>query len=296
MARRAAARSRRQHAPRSVEYRIAPRSPSAPSAAPRSDPPERGARWHPAIAEASETRATSIAVWLLRAVMAAGVLFALITRQPLPALAGLVALGLSFTPRLVGRATSMGVPGWIELLWVLAVALPGASTAFDLYDRVTHWGKFVHGADGLLVALLFGSLLLGYRDDRLVDLTDQLSSLTAMFAGIAFGVAWEIIEFVIDWVADTSLQKSNSDTMTDFLWNDLGAVIGALLAVRLYRRWAPAQDRRALGRAGWWLVDGPSRLLDRHGWLMTAVAVVVIALAIGALWFAGRPVPGLPTD
>jgi hypothetical protein len=53
-------------------------------------------------------------------------------------------------------------------------------------------------------------------------------------------------------------------------------------------------DRAALGASAEWLVDGPSRVLDRHGFLLTILVAAAIALAIAALWFAGRPVPGIP--
>ena len=42
-----------------------------------------------------------------------------------------------------------------------------------------------------------------------------------------------------------------------------------------------------------WLVAGPSRVLDRHGFLVSIVVALVVAAAVAALWFAGRPVPGL---
>ena len=258
------------------------------------DPP--AARWQAPVVETPESRTTWLAIWLIRALLGAGIIFALLERQAWPTVAGVVALGLSFAPRAVERATRTDLPGWLELTWIAAVALPGASTAFGLYDRITHWGKLVHGADAFLVALLVGVLLLGYREARRIDLSDQLGALLTVFVGVAFGVLWELVEYVFDWVADTSLQKSNADTMTDFLWHDLGTVLATLLAVRLFCHWLGAADRRAVGVAGGWLVDGPSRLLDRHGWLMTLLVSAIIALAVAALWFAGRPIPGLPSS
>src|SRR5437868_1393631 len=83
-----------------------------------------------------------------------------------------------------------------------------------------HWGKVVHGLEGFGFALLVGLLLLGWRDRARIDITDKLATLTAMFAGILFGVMWEIVEFILDWVRYSDLQKSNSDTMTDLLSND----------------------------------------------------------------------------
>jgi hypothetical protein len=92
----------------------------------------------------------------------------------------------------------------------------------------------------------------------------------------------------------SDLQKSNTETMTDLLWSDAGAVIGAVLAVRLYCRWLRTRDRQQLGDLAVWLFDGPSRWLDRHGMLMTVVVALIAGAAVAALWFADRPVPGFP--
>jgi hypothetical protein len=191
---------------------------------------------------------------------------------------------------------SSHVPALVGLAVALGILLLAFSTALNIYARIAWWGKFVHGADAFIAAFLIALLLLGYRDAQAVDISDELTGLLAIFAGIAFGVVWETIEFIVDWVADSNLQNGNFDTMTDFLANDLATVIAVLVAVRLYCRALDTANRRALGRLSIWLVGGPSRLLNRHGVLMTIAFAAVIALAIGVLWFAGRPVPGLPSS
>ena len=182
----------------------------------------------------------------------------------------------------------------LVVVLILGLAVPLLSSLFGLYDDVTNWGKLVHAVDGWCAALLFGFLLLGWRQQAEVDLPDELAGLMTVFAGIFFGVMWEIVEFIRDWVAYSDLQKSNTDTMTDFLCNDVAAVLAALLAVRIYTRWLNQHQRQDLGRTAEWLVDGPSRVLDRHGFALTIVAVVLIGAAVTTLWFTGRPVPGFP--
>jgi vacuolar-type H+-ATPase subunit I/STV1 len=184
----------------------------------------------------------------------------------------------------------------LALLVALAigVALPAASTAFGLYDHVQHWGKLVHATDGFCATLIFGLLFVAWCDHAHVDLSIELAALLTMFFGVLFGVVWEIVEFIVDWVAYADLQKSNTDTMTDFLCNDVAVVLAALLAMRLYGHWLGVADRKSLGARAEWLVDGPSRVLDRHGLALTAIAFGLIAAAILTLWFAGRPVPGIP--
>jgi hypothetical protein len=185
------------------------------------------------------------------------------------------------------------IRGWLAAAVVLAVALPIASSVLGLYDRITHWGKLIHGLEGFFVAVTAGLMLHAWRDREHIDLSDQLATLMTICIGIFAGVMWELVEFVLDWVRYSDLQKSNSDTMTDLLWNDVGAVIGALLAVRVYCHVLRANDRAELGHTATWVLDGPSRVLDRHGFLVSIIVALLIAAAVAALWFAGRPVPGL---
>jgi hypothetical protein len=146
---------------------------------------------------------------------------------------------------------------------------------------------------GACATAMFAVLFLAWRDLTRTDFTDELAALLAMCVGILFGLLWEIVEFVVDWVAYSDLQTSNTDTMTDLLWNDVACVLAALLVGRLYARLTDERDRKQLGAIAEWLVDGPSRLLNRHGLTLTILTAGCIAAAIAALWFAGRPVPGL---
>jgi hypothetical protein len=181
----------------------------------------------------------------------------------------------------------------LVVLVAVGVATPLLSTVFGLYNRVENWGKLVHGIDGACATAIFGLLFLGWRDVAELDFPDELSALMLMFVGILFGVLWEIVEFVRDWVAYSDLQKSNTDTMTDFLWNDVACGLAALLVVHVYTRAIGPGGRQELGGVAEWLVDGPSRLLDRHGLTLAVVTACCIAAAVASLWFAGRPLPGL---
>jgi hypothetical protein len=178
-------------------------------------------------------------------------------------------------------------------LFAIGVALPVVSSVLGLFDRVQHWGKVVHGVDGFVATLLFGLLLLGWRDAEAIDLSDELSAVMTTCAGIFFGVMWEIVEFVFDWITYSDLQKSNADTMTDFLWNDFAAVVAAVLATYAFCRVMGSEQRQEIGNVSVWLVDGPSRLLNRHGLLIAVLVAAIAALAVASVWFSGRPLPGL---
>ena len=187
----------------------------------------------------------------------------------------------------VSARVLLGVP--IAVLFLL----PLLSWATGMYSRVTHWGKAVHAIEGLAFAFLVAVLVLGWRDRERIDLTDELVGFVTICAGILFGVGWKIVEFVQDWSTYADVEKSNSDTMTDFLWNDFGTVIGVLIAVRVYCRVVHGRERESIGASAHWLVHGPSRVLDRHGVVATVVVAVLAAAAVAAVWFASRPLPGL---
>ena len=179
---------------------------------------------------------------------------------------------------------------------VAGVALLGISAGLDLFDRVVHWGKLVHAVEGACLAAVVAVLLLGHRDYARTSLANQLAALAAMLVGVTAGVVWELIEFVLDWVADLEVQKSNTDTMTDFLWTDFGVVVGTLLAVHAYAHWVSDAERAASGALAERLARPVTWLLDRHGHLVAALALLIMAAAVIVLWFTGRPIPGLPSD
>jgi hypothetical protein len=154
--------------------------------------------------------------------------------------------------------------------------------------------RIVQTAAAFVVAGCAGLLLGAWRDHEAFDIDDRIVALVAICVGLLFGVAWELIQFVVDWIWYTDLQLSNLDTMTDLLWNDVGAVVGGASALWVYCRLLDAHAREGLGATASWLFDGPSRLLDKHGFAMTVVVALVAAASVAAVWFAGRPMPGLP--
>jgi hypothetical protein len=155
--------------------------------------------------------------------------------------------------------------------------------------------KLLRCALASVVAGGVGLLLLAWRDRERVDLDDRLAALVTICSGLLFGVAWEVVEFILDWVLALHLQLSNLDTMTNLLSNDVGAVVAGALVVWAYEDVVSQSTRLRLGALAIFLVDGPSRELQRHGFAMTVVIAILTAAAVGALWFAGRPVPGFPT-
>ncbi len=187
----------------------------------------------------------------------------------------------------------------LGLVWVgvaVAVVVPLVSALFDLYDRIWFWGKVVHAVDVFALAWLFGLLLLAYRDCYGLQIPTPLVALASMMFGVAIGLGWEFGSFMIDWVFKTDLQKSNTDTMTDFLCMDLAAVVASLLAVRLWTHGLHERERRPLGELAARLTTAPGILLDRHPRLVALTTALLILAYIALLWFVDRSFPGLPTD
>ena len=70
----------------------------------------------------------------------------------------------------------------------VAVLIPLASAALDLYDRAWHWGKVVHASEALILTLLVGLLWLGYRDRFDLEMPTRLVVAAAIATGVALGV------------------------------------------------------------------------------------------------------------
>jgi hypothetical protein len=229
--------------------------------------------------------------WLIRLVLAALALFDILAGSRNAGVAPAVAFVISFIPPVISHFSRLRVPRVLELAWVLSVALIGAADALFLYDRIIHFGKFVHGVEGFLIASMSGYLLLAYRDREELSVHTHVVAMVSGFVGVTFGAFWEFLEYVLDWIRYSDLQKSNTDTMTDMLWNNLGAVLGTMLILRLYYHRSDLVVRRELGDLAAWALSPIGHLLDRRGKLLAVLALVGIALYVAALWFAERPLP-----
>jgi hypothetical protein len=150
----------------------------------------------------------------------------------------------------------------------------------------------LHFGVAFLVVLGVGVLVLAYRDRLAIDLSNQLATLLSMCIGVAFGMVWELVEFIIDWVRASAIQTSNTQTMLDLLWTDVGAVLGAIVATSVYCRWLPGRQRQEIGDFSVWVSDGPLKVIQRQGLAMTLAWTAIVVVAVAALWFTGRPVPG----
>jgi hypothetical protein len=203
---------------------------------------------------------------------------------------------VSLVPPLIVRLSGLRIPRLMELLFVFGITLQFVSESTKLFELFAYWDKIVHPTLVAITAWLGAWLLLGYRDAYHKRLPIHLVAALALLLGVTVGAAWEFVEFASDWFGDANLQKSNADTMSDVISNDLGAFVATLLGLRLYPRWLAAQQRVEAGQLARWLALGPSRVLDRYGRLIGAgcalalCGVLVAAAAIDVGW------PALPAD
>ncbi|WP_254523658.1 hypothetical protein [Natrinema caseinilyticum] len=113
------------------------------------------------------------------------------------------------------------------------VGLPGGTTT--LYTDVWWWDHLTHALSASLVAAA------GYATVRAFDehadgvhLPQRFIAVFILLFVLAFGVLWEILEFAIALSADTFgidavlTQYGLGDTMLDFVFNSIGALLVAL--------------------------------------------------------------------
>jgi hypothetical protein len=200
---------------------------------------------------------------------------------------------VSFIPPLVQRLSKTHVPRVLEFAFVLGMALQFISESLKLFEIFTYWDKIVHPTLVALTAIIATWLLVGYRDAFDKRLPPHLIAAVAMLLGIAVGGFWEFFELGSDWFGDANLQKSNADTLTDIIANNLGAIVATLLGLWIAsHRLAPGQ-RQEMGQIARWLAHGPSRLLDRHGRLIGAGLALIFGGVLAASQAIDRGTPTL---
>jgi hypothetical protein len=232
--------------------------------------------------------------WLLRLALLATLAFQLVTRNTSGAVVAVEGMVMSLAPLLVQRLSGTHVPRPLEFVFVLAMALQFISESTKLFEIFTYWDKIVHPSEVALTAMMVGWLLLGYSHALGKRLPIHVAATLGVLLGIAVGGFWEFVEMASDWFGDANLQKSNGDTMTDIIANNLGAMAATLLGLWIYQHALQPRQREEMGRIAQWLAHGPSRLLDRHGRVVGGVLTVAIGGVLVASQVMDRGVPGIP--
>lgn len=160
--------------------------------------------------------------------------YGLLAGQPKAITNGAIAFGITLLPPLIERNYSLTLDPWLALWITTAVFLHTLGSA-GLYAQLGWWDSITHAMSASLVAAV------GYTAARSIDLHSdaihvprRLFFVYTLVVVLAFGVIWELFEFGLDVVTDLTgvtmplAQFGLEDTVTDLLFNSLGAVLVAL--------------------------------------------------------------------
>lgn len=162
------------------------------------------------------------------------VVFGIVAGQPKAISNGGIALAITFIPAILERNYSFPLDPWLGLWITVAVFLHSMGSA-GLYGQLGWWDNLTHAMSATVVAGV------GYTVARAVDLhSDEIFvprrffSIYVFIVVLSFGVLWELFEFALDLIAMSTgvtmplAQHGLDDTVTDLMYNSLGALIVAI--------------------------------------------------------------------
>jgi hypothetical protein len=232
--------------------------------------------------------------WLLRLVLVGIVAVQLTNNNTSGALVAAEGAVVSLLPIPIEKLSKTHVPRALEFAFVAGTALQFVSESTKLFELLYYWDKVVHPTLIALTAMIAGWILLGYSEGLGGRIPTHFAAVFGWLVGASIGAFWEFVEFFSDWFGNTDLQKSNGDTMTDMLSNDIGAFIATLIGFWLYFHVLGRQQRREMGQLGRWLSSGPRKWLDHHGRVVAGVLAILVAVLLAATQWVdgGTPAPG----
>ncbi len=111
-------------------------------------------------------------------------------------------------------------------------------TTFEHFDLITH---FCSGFLSAWFGYDFANIIYRKRG----SLGPAMSSLFSLSFALSIAVGWEIYEFSMDQIYKMTLQRSNTDTMFDFITCSIGAVL-AMLTVAFLRNGIIGKNKEAV--------------------------------------------------
>ena len=231
--------------------------------------------------------------WLLRLVLVGIICVQVALRNPQGAVVAGEGVVVSLLPILIQKISKTHFPRALELAFVAGMTLQFASESTKLFEVFYYWDKVVHPTLIALTAMMSGWILLGYSEAYDIHIPTHFAALFGWLVGASLGAFWEFVEFFSDWFGNTDLQKSNGDTMTDMLSNDIGAFIATLVGLWIYFHVLSRQERREMGQIGRWLTRGVTEVLDRHGRVVGSVLAVLVSILLLATQWVDRDIPAL---
>ncbi|MEX0916905.1 MAG: hypothetical protein WDZ90_00030 [Candidatus Paceibacterota bacterium] len=155
---------------------------------------------------------------------------ALYERSWLTAFITFLALGIVFSPYILGRNMQVHVPLEFELLlniFIYSSIFLGEVRGF--YTKFLWWDIVLHVGSGIALGFLGFLLLFSLYQSGRLDMKPSLIAFFSFCFALALGALWEIFEFMMDSLFGFNMQKGGLvDTMWDLIVDALGAFVVAL--------------------------------------------------------------------
>lgn len=166
-----------------------------------------------------------------------------------------VALAVTFLPALLRR--DLGVsPDPALLLWVTAAVFVHAIGSLGVYRAFAWYDQFAHALSASVVAAVgYATVRTLERFDEEVAFPDGFLVVVVVVVTMAFGVAWELVEFGVSGLASMLGTKSVlvvygvDDVALDVVFNMLGGVVVGVLGAGPFSTVARRVGRRLFGGA-----------------------------------------------
>ncbi len=142
------------------------------------------------------------------------------------ALAGVASASFVFTAR------QKSLPLLFDLLFPIGALLNAAGWVWKLFRKPGPYDEITHGFTIFSITLALG---IRVSSSRLTGLPHHRIRFVAMIAsfGLSLGAIWEIFEFWLNKVPGVRVFDPLGDTISDMMIDGLGALLAALLALRL---------------------------------------------------------------
>ncbi|CAM2896281.1 hypothetical protein HASA104033_07205 [Halobacterium salinarum] len=170
----------------------------------------------------------------MQAVLVVMVAFGFLDGNSKAVVNGTVTLLITLVPGALERNYGLPMDPWL-VLWITAAAFLHSLGSSGLYVSIPWWDHVTHALSASLVA---GA---GYTVARAVDchhdditVPREIAFVYIFVVVLAFGVVWELLEFGLDELATATglamplAQHGLADTMHDFMYNSLGALVVAV--------------------------------------------------------------------
>lgn len=176
----------------------------------------------------------------LQAILAAGVVLAILQGRWLVAVTTFAIIVVTLLPIFLSKRLKIRIPPEFEVLAIVFIyASLFLGEVRGYYVRFWWWDVLLHVGSGFLLGLL-GFLLvhvLNELENIEMHMKPAFVALFAFMFAVGMGALWEIFEFAMDQLFGLNMQKSGLiDTMWDLIVDTIGAACIALLGWRYLKR------------------------------------------------------------